>query len=176
MASVCSRPLSTSVIDSSMTYRRVEISSEYQRPPSTNPKDISSISVYEESASTYNRPSNYHSFDDDDIKDPGSVWRSNSGASIDTQFGRISTTDSGYSCQQSLTSLDSPIHYIQSEDGSPYSRPTSSVFRPTSLDVTSDYDSNVEVLDSPTIPPTYHFDETDNNFCAGFPPDRGCIS
>ncbi|XP_075233143.1 activating transcription factor 3 isoform X2 [Lycorma delicatula] len=177
MASNCSRPVSTSVIDSSMTYRRVEISSEYQRPASVNPKDIS-VSVYEESAPMYNRPSNFQTYDDEDvIKDSASVWRSNSGASIDTQFGRISTTDSGYSCQPSLTSLDSPMPYIQSDDGSPYSRATSSVFsRPTSLDVTSDYDSNAEVMDSPTIPPAYHhFDESDN-FCAGFPPDRGCIS
>lgn len=178
MSSSCSRPVSAStIIDSTMTFRRVEISSDYQRPAA--PKDISTT-VFEEPLHVYNRPnSNYAVYDDDDVKDE-SVWRSNSGASIDTQFGRVSTAtgDSGYSCQPSITSLDSPMPYIQSEDGSPYSRPTSSVFsRPTSLDVsTSDYDSNVEIMDSPTIPSAYHhFDDTDN-YCAGFPRDRGCIS
>ncbi|RZF36191.1 hypothetical protein LSTR_LSTR012815 [Laodelphax striatellus] len=126
-----------------------------------------------------NYQSSYH---DEAVKDDDEVWRSGSGSSLNTQFGRISTTDSGYSCLSS-SGMNSPMPFLQSDDGPAYSRTIFS--RPTSLDVsTSDYDSNAEIVDSPTMATSHnyrHYDSADSAYCANYvpPPSSnrgGCIS
>lgn len=196
------RPPSTSSVDTAVSYRRIELSesSSYQRPASTTGIEPSYQRMEPvETNTTYCRPpsgpglesttNTYHNFDEDVIKDPTVMLpycRTPSGGGMENspQFMRINSDL--YNCQPELTNLDNSMAYMKSENSPSYQRSSSSFGRPLSLDINTpvspDYDSNVEVLDSPNVAPNnyQHFEEDqEHNYSAGFASanmDRGCIA
>lgn len=203
ISSYSSRPSSTSAVESSMAYRRMEMTeSSYERPTSTagiEPTYQRLESSVEENT-TYCRPTGtpgllqdvsiatYHNFDEEVIKDPTIMLvpysRPNS---IENTASFLRMSNDQYTCQPNLTNLDHSLSYIKPET-SPvaYQRPASTFGRPISVDINTpvspSYDNHPEGLDSPSIAPnTYqHFeDNSENTFTAGFTTtgiDRGCIA
>ncbi|XP_073984175.1 activating transcription factor 3 isoform X2 [Rhodnius prolixus] len=89
----------------------------------------------------------------------------------------VYTTLSSGSCSTSSGNVNnngSPIMFIGSPPTPQYNRPSSLGLNTAS---SSDYESNTEIVDSPSIPPNnyHHFDEETGAYTAGFP-TSSCIS
>uniref|UniRef100_A0A146L940 Proto-oncogene c-Fos n=1 Tax=Lygus hesperus TaxID=30085 RepID=A0A146L940_LYGHE len=84
------------------------------------------------------------------------------------------TEHDGYSGYAGVAA-DSPHTFVGSQDS-----PTSSVYtRPSSMTTSSsDYESNTELLDSPSVPPSnyHHFNKEGAAYPAGFPASSCCIT
>uniref|UniRef100_A0A1B6DII2 BZIP domain-containing protein n=1 Tax=Clastoptera arizonana TaxID=38151 RepID=A0A1B6DII2_9HEMI len=194
ISSYSSRPSSKSSVESSMAYRRMEISdSPYERPTNTvhveptyqrlEPVDRSSTYCQPvESQQILSEPTipTYHNFDDNDIKDPSVMLISYSRSNNIENTPFLKMNDDHYTCQPNLINLDQSLTYIKPESSpATYQSPSSNFGRPISIDtntpISPDYDNPPEGLDSPSIAPnTYqHFDNnSENTFTAGFPTDN----